>query len=132
MTFDIYRGSQFEGGNERRALAPGAATTDVVLLPEGTYYVISNYGDSNAVVRSDIRVTAGKLTDVVVNHRAAVITLKLVSQAGGEARQHAVVGAHPRRRRREGSDRCLPEGDSGRRRILRRGEERRQGLQRKI
>ena len=85
VTFDIYRGSQFDGGNERRALAPGVSTTDVVLLPEGTYHVISNYGDSNAVVRSDIRVQAGKLTDVVVNHRAAVITLKLVSQAGGEA-----------------------------------------------
>src|SRR5256885_8909139 len=38
-----------------------------------------------ATVRSDIRVQAGKLTDVVVNHRAAVITLKLVNERGGEA-----------------------------------------------
>jgi hypothetical protein len=37
------------------------------------------------VVRSDIRVQAGKLTDVTVTHRAAVITLKLVSDKGGEA-----------------------------------------------
>ena len=37
------------------------------------------------MVRSDIRVQAGKLTDVVVTHRAAVITLKLVSDKGGEA-----------------------------------------------
>jgi hypothetical protein len=37
------------------------------------------------VVRSDIRVQAGKLTDVTVSHRAAVITLKLVSDRGGEA-----------------------------------------------
>ena len=36
-------------------------------------------------MRSDIRVQLGKLTDVVVNHRAAVITLKLVAQTGGEA-----------------------------------------------
>jgi hypothetical protein len=36
-------------------------------------------------VRSDIRVQAGKLTDIAVNHRAAVITLKLVSDKGGEA-----------------------------------------------
>jgi hypothetical protein len=36
-------------------------------------------------VRSDIRVQSGKLTDVVVNHRAALITLKLVSVRGGEA-----------------------------------------------
>jgi hypothetical protein len=84
ITFEVYRGSQFEGG-ERRPIASAVATSDVVLLPEGTYYVISNYGDSNATVRSDIRVQAGKLTDVVVNHRAAVLTLKLVNEKGGEA-----------------------------------------------
>ena len=84
ITFDVFRGSQFEGG-EKRPLASGVPTTDVVLLPEGAYHVVSNYGDSNATVRSDIRVQAGKLTDVVVNHRAAVITLKLVNEKGGEA-----------------------------------------------
>jgi hypothetical protein len=84
ITFEVYRGSQFEGG-EKRPLASAVATSDVVLLPEGTYHVVSNYGDSNATVRSDIRVQAGKLTDVVVNHRAAVITLKLVNDKGGEA-----------------------------------------------
>ena len=31
------------------------------------------------------RVQTGKLTDVAVNHRAAAITLKLVTNAGGEA-----------------------------------------------
>ena len=36
-------------------------------------------------MRSDIRVQAGKLTDVTVTHRAAVITLKLVGEQGGEA-----------------------------------------------
>lgn len=84
ITFDVYRGSQFEGG-DKRPLASAIATTDVLLLPEGTYHVVSNYGDSNATVRSDIRVQSGKLTDVVVNHRAAVITLKLVNEKGGEA-----------------------------------------------
>ena len=71
--------------SDKRPIASGVATTDVLLLPEGTYHVVSNYGDSNATVRSDIRVQAGKLTDVVVNHRAAVITLKLVNERGGEA-----------------------------------------------
>jgi hypothetical protein len=84
ITFDVFRGSQFEGG-EKRPVAQGVGTTDVVLLPEGTYHVVSNYGDSNATVRSDIRVQAGRLTDVVINHRAAVITLKLVNERGGEA-----------------------------------------------
>lgn len=84
ISFAIYKGSQFESG-ERASLVPNVAAGDVVLLPEGTYYIISNYGDANSVVRSDIRVQAGKLTDVTITHRAAVITLKLVSDKGGEA-----------------------------------------------
>jgi hypothetical protein len=84
ITFDVYKGGQFESG-ERRPLAAEIAPGDVVLLPEGTYHVASNYGDGNAVVRSDFRVQAGKLTDTRINHRAAVITLKLVSEKGGEA-----------------------------------------------
>src|SRR6266404_2519055 len=84
ISFAIYKGSQFEAA-ERAALPPSVAAGDVVLLPEGTYYIISNYGDANSVVRSDIRVQAGKLTDVIITHRAAVITLKLVSDKGGEA-----------------------------------------------
>jgi hypothetical protein len=87
ISFALYKGSQFEGGAgaERQSLVPNVAAGDVALLPEGTYYIISNYGDANSVVRSDIRVQAGKLTDVTVSHRAAVITLKLVSDRGGEA-----------------------------------------------
>ena len=84
ISFAIYKGSQFEAA-ERAALLPSVAAGDVVMLPEGTYYIISNYGDANSVVRSDIRVQAGKLTDVIITHRAAVITLKLVGDKGGEA-----------------------------------------------
>jgi hypothetical protein len=84
ISFAIFKGSQFEVG-ERASLVPNVAAGDVALLPEGTYYIISNYGDANSVVRSDIRVQAGKLTDVIITHRAAVITLKLVSDKGGEA-----------------------------------------------
>jgi hypothetical protein len=88
ISFAIYKGSQFEVG-ERASLLPNVAAGDVALLPEGTYYIVSNYGDANSVansvVRSDIRVQAGKLTDVIITHRAAVITLKLVSDKGGEA-----------------------------------------------
>jgi hypothetical protein len=84
ISFSIYKGSQFETA-ERSSLIPNVTAGDVALLPEGTYYIISNYGDANSVVRSDIRVQAGKLTDVIITHRAAVITLKLVSDKGGEA-----------------------------------------------
>jgi hypothetical protein len=84
ISFDVMPGSQFEPG-EKRPLAAAVATGEVVVLPEGTYHIVSNYGDSNSIVRSDIRVAAGKLTDVTVTHRAAVIMLKLVSEHGGEA-----------------------------------------------
>jgi hypothetical protein len=84
ISFDIYKGSQFEPG-EKTPLVQGLATGDLVVVPEGAYHIVSYYGDTNAVVRSDIRVQTGKLTDVTVNHRAALITLKLVSERGGEA-----------------------------------------------
>jgi hypothetical protein len=84
ISFEVFRGSQFEPG-EKRPVAQDVATGDLVALPEGVYYVVSNYGDGNAVVRSDIRIQAGKLTDVTIHHRAAVITLKLVTEKGGEA-----------------------------------------------
>ena len=84
ISFDIFPGSQFDPG-EKPPVATGVTSGEVVVVPEGTYHIVSNYGDSNSIVRSDIRVQAGKLTDVTVTHRAAVITLKLVSQKGGEA-----------------------------------------------
>jgi hypothetical protein len=84
ISFDVYKGSQFEAG-DRRPIADHIMTSDVVIVPEGTYYIVSNYGDANSVVRSDIRVAAGKLTDITVTHRAAAITLKLVGDRGGEA-----------------------------------------------
>jgi hypothetical protein len=84
ISFDVYKGSQFEAG-DRRPIAEHVMTGAVVMVPEGIYYIVSNYGDANSQVRSDIRVQAGKLTDIVVNHRAAVITLKLVNEKGGEA-----------------------------------------------
>jgi hypothetical protein len=84
ISFQIFAGSQFDS-KDRRPIAQNVMTGDVVLLPEGTYYIISNYGDGNSVVRSDMHIQAAKLTDIVVTHRAAVITLKLVNARGGEA-----------------------------------------------
>jgi hypothetical protein len=84
IAFDVYKGSQFDAG-DRRPIAEHVATGAVLVVPEGTYYIVSNYGDANSSVRSDIRVQAGKLTDITVTHRAAAITLKLVGEKGGEA-----------------------------------------------
>ena len=85
ISFDIFQGSQFERQSPRPPLVQGVLTGDVVIVPEGNYYIVSNYGDTNAVVRSDIRVQTGKLTEVAVSHHAALITLKLVGERGGDA-----------------------------------------------
>ena len=69
VTFDVYPGSQFDVG-DRKPIAEGVMTGDVVIVPEGTYNIVSNYGDSNAQVRSDLRVQVGKITDAVINHHA--------------------------------------------------------------
>jgi hypothetical protein len=84
ISFDVYSGSQFDTA-DRRPIAQNVLTGDVVLLPAGTYYIVSTYGDVNSLVRSDVQVQPAELTDVVVTHRAAVITLKLIDQRDGEA-----------------------------------------------
>jgi hypothetical protein len=85
ISFDVFKGSQFETGGDHRPITQHVLTGQLVVVPEGVYHIVSHYGDANAVVRSDIRVQAGKLTDITINHRAAAITLKLVTQKGGEA-----------------------------------------------
>jgi hypothetical protein len=125
ISFDLYKGSQFEPG-DKRPIAGAIMTGDIVLLPEGAYHIVSNYGDANATVRSDIRVEVGKLTDATINHRAAVITLKLVNERGGEARadtQWSVltpggdvvkesIGAFPRVILAEGEYRAIARNDN--------------------
>lgn len=54
-------------------------------LPEGTYHLVSTYSGSNSVVRTDVKIETGKVTEAVVNHRAATMTLKLVRERGGVA-----------------------------------------------
>jgi hypothetical protein len=85
ISFTLFKGSQFEPG-DKRPIVQSVQAGDVILVPEGTYHIVSNYGDANSVVRSDIRVQTAKLTDATVVHRAAIITLKLVNDLGGEAR----------------------------------------------
>lgn len=57
----------------------------LIRLPAGSYYVVSRYGDGNAVRRSKVRVDAGRLTDAQIVHAAAEISFKLVTAPGGEA-----------------------------------------------
>ncbi len=84
ITFDVYSRDVDQRG-ERQALVMGAKPGGVIRLNADTYRVVGHYGDLNAVVRAEIHVNPGKLTEATVYHRAAQITLKLVNEAGGEA-----------------------------------------------
>lgn len=85
VTFDIFEGSFLQGKTSSRPFFRGANTGDLIVLPAGNYYVVSTYGDANAVIQADLNVQPGKLTDATIHHRAAEITLKLVKVAGGDA-----------------------------------------------
>ena len=83
LSFSIYVpiGTNSEG----RLVVADAKAGDLIRLPEGTYHVVSTYGDSNAIMRADLKVEPGKITEATLNHRAATVTLKLVASEGGEA-----------------------------------------------
>ncbi|WP_423067999.1 hypothetical protein [Devosia sp. CN2-171] len=82
LRFDIYT-----AGDEadRTLVAQNLSPNDIVTLNGGTYHIISYFGDVNAVVRADLRVEPGQLTDATLYHKAAQVSFKLVSEAGGEA-----------------------------------------------
>jgi hypothetical protein len=71
--------------SEGRLVRSGVKSGDLLRLPEGTYHVVSTYGESNAIQRADLKVENGKVTDATLSHRAATVTLKLVSAPGAEA-----------------------------------------------
>ncbi len=80
----VYSSEQDEFG-QRKLIMPSAPEGLIIRLNAGTYHVVSQYGDANAVVRADVQVQAGKLTEASISHSAARITLKLVTDEGGEA-----------------------------------------------
>lgn len=84
LRFSIYDVNEDANG-DRALIIPDVSPDIVVRLNAGTYHVVSTYGSVNAVIRSDIRVEAGKLTEATVEHRAAELTMKLVRDQGGEA-----------------------------------------------
>ena len=81
LTFDIFTGDE----GSRTLVAEGLVPNDIVTLTAGTYHIVSHFGTINAVVRADLRVEPGQLTDATLYHHASQISFKLVSEAGGEA-----------------------------------------------
>lgn len=84
LKFSIYEADAAADG-ERRLIVGGVAPGTVVRLNSGAYHIVSTYGEVNAIMRTDVRVEAGVITEATLQHRAADVVLKLVSEAGGEA-----------------------------------------------
>jgi hypothetical protein len=84
LRFSIFQGEENAEG-DRALIAPDVLPDKIVRLNAGTYHIVSTYGSVNAIIRADIRVEAGKLTEASVEHKAAELTLKLVRAEGGEA-----------------------------------------------
>jgi hypothetical protein len=90
-------------GNAEGKLVANVKAGDILRLPEGTYHIVSTYLDTatsnqspsptasgnpnatNSIVDADAKVQIGKLTEAILRHRVAVMTLKLVNFVGGEA-----------------------------------------------
>ncbi|MBF9233374.1 hypothetical protein [Microvirga alba] len=83
LSFSVY--VPIGQNSEGRLVIANAKANDIIRLPEGTYHVVSTYGDANAIMRSDLKVESGRVTEATLYHRAATVTLKLVAAAGGEA-----------------------------------------------
>ncbi|MCC7251350.1 hypothetical protein [Hyphomicrobium sp.] len=83
VSYAIY--SDRDQTDNRRLVISAARPNLVIRLNAGIYHIVSTYGDCNAVVKSDVTVEAGKLTEATVTHSAAKATFKLVQRAGGEA-----------------------------------------------
>ncbi|VFU07779.1 conserved protein of unknown function [Methylocella tundrae] len=83
-----------ERNNSEAKLVANGKSGDMIGLPEGNYHVVSTLLDqqsngsvnsTNSVISADLHVQPGKLTDATLRHRAATMTLKLVSGPSGEA-----------------------------------------------
>ncbi|MBB4953382.1 hypothetical protein H4S14_001350 [Agrobacterium vitis] len=84
LKFKIYA-DDGQDDSTRSLIMDSVEPNTLVSLNSGTYHVVSEYGSVNALVRADIKVEAGKITEATLQHRAAQMNFKLVSNAGGEA-----------------------------------------------
>jgi hypothetical protein len=81
VSYSVYTGP----GPGGASVVEGARGGRILRLPVGDYHVVSRYGEANAIMSGDVRVQPGRLTEATLHHRAAQVTLKLVSEPGGEA-----------------------------------------------
>ncbi|MDX2158468.1 MAG: hypothetical protein SFW09_18365 [Hyphomicrobiaceae bacterium] len=93
VSYDVYQGDTDQLGARTKIVA-GLRPGVIVRLNAGLFHIVSTVGDANATVSADVTVEAGKLTDAVLTHHAARVTLKLVTRAGGEAQADTQWSVH--------------------------------------
>lgn len=84
LSYDVYVGES-EVAAAHTKIISGARPGLIVRLNAGVYQIVSTYGDTNSIVRADVTVDAGKLSEATITHLAAKVTFKLVTRPGGEA-----------------------------------------------
>ena len=84
VKFDILSDEEDQRGN-RDMILHNAKPGLTIRLNAGAYRVESLYGDANAVVRADVTVEPGKVTEATIKQTGSKTTFKLVQTLGGEA-----------------------------------------------
>ena len=84
VTYSIQTDERDQFGNRANVMV-GAKPGLIVRLNAGIYLLTSTYGDANAIVRADVTVEAGKLTEAALSHLAGKVVFKLVTEPGGDA-----------------------------------------------
>jgi hypothetical protein len=84
IAYTILSDERDQFGN-RVPIMTGARPGVPIRLNAGIYQVQSHYGDANAIVRGEVTVEPGKITEATLAHSAARVTFRLVTRAGGEA-----------------------------------------------
>jgi hypothetical protein len=84
VKFDILSDEEDQRGN-RQMILDNAKPGIVTRLNAGAYRIESLYGDANAIVRADVTVEPGKITEATIKQTGSKTTFKLVQTLGGEA-----------------------------------------------
>ena len=84
VKFDILSDEEDQRGN-RHTILHNAKAGLIIRLNAGAYRIESLYGDANAVVRADVTVEPGKVTEATIKQTGSKTTFKLVQTLGGEA-----------------------------------------------
>ncbi len=84
VKFDILSDEEDQFGN-RHMILHNAKPGLIIRLNAGAYRIESLYGDANAIVRADVTVEPGKVTEATIKQTGSKTTFKLVQTLGGEA-----------------------------------------------